>query len=268
MSSCDRIVTLLTDFGLRDHYVSAMKGVMLSINAELKFVDISHLVPPQDIRSGAFTLSQAYPYFPPRTIHLAVVDPEVGTTRKAIVVAARDQFFVAPDNGLLTYVLEREAEAVTYEITASDVFRQPVSATFHGRDVFAPVAAWISRDTPVQRIGAVLKQPVRFAIPSLKRIQGGSIQAAVLAVDQFGNLVTNLKPDDVPACTAGGALPCRIVAGRREITTFRRTFAEGKPGEIFVVPGSAGYLEIVVRNGSAASELGLMPGAVIDVVLE
>jgi S-adenosylmethionine hydrolase len=260
-----RIVTLLTDFGLGDHFVSAMKGVMLSINPYLKFVDISHLVPPQDVRSGAFTLSQAYPYFPSRTIHVAVVDPEVGTSRKAIAVTAGDQFFVAPDNGLLSYVLEREAGAVVYEITAGDVFRQPVSATFHGRDVFAPIAARISCDTPIQQMGAVLRQPVRFDIPALKRMESGLIQAAVLAVDHFGNLVTNLKPDDLPA---GGARPCKIVAGRRGITGFRSTFGEGSPGEIFVVPGSAGYLEIVVRNGSAAAELGLMPGARIDVVPE
>jgi S-adenosylmethionine hydrolase len=265
MSCGARIVTLLTDFGLRDHFVSAMKGVMLSINPELKFVDISHLVPPQDVRSGAFTLSQAYAYFPSRTIHVAVVDPEVGTSRKAIAVTARDQFFVAPDNGLLTYVLEREAGAVAYEITSGDFFRQPVSATFHGRDVFAPVAAWISCDTPIHQMGAVLKQPVRFDIPGLKRMRGGRIEAAVLAVDQFGNLVTNLKPDDLPAADGRS---CKIVAGGREISGFRSTFADGKPGEIFVVPGSTGYLEIVVRNGSAASELGLMPGARIDVVPE
>jgi S-adenosyl-L-methionine hydrolase (adenosine-forming) len=267
MSSRTRIVTLLTDFGLRDHFVAAMKGVMLGINPQLRFVDISHLVPPQDVRSGAFTLSQAYPYFPPRTIHVAVVDPEVGTARKAIIVTAGDQFFVAPDNGLLTYVLEREAGAVVFEITAVDYFRQPVSATFHGRDVFAPVAAWISRDTPIQQMGAVLKHPVRFGIPALER-RGNLIQAAVLAADHFGNLVTNLIPDDLPAYGAGGSRSCKIVAGQREITSFRRTFAEGSPGEIFVVPGSAGYLEIVVRNGSAASELSLTPGAIIGVVLE
>jgi S-adenosyl-L-methionine hydrolase (adenosine-forming) len=192
----------------------------------------------------------------------------VGTPRKAIALAAGDQFFVAPDNGLLTYILEREAAAVAYEITAVDYFRQPVSATFHGRDVFAPVAAWISRDTPIQQMGAVLKHPVRFDIPTLNRMPGGLIQAAVLAVDHFGNLVTNLKPDDLPAYSAGGSRSCKIIAGRREITSFRGTFAEGTPGEIFVVPGSAGYLEIVVRNGSAASELGLTPGATIGVVLE
>ena len=261
MSSSTRIITLLTDFGLRDHYVSTMKGVMLGINPELTLVDISHLVPPQDIQSGAFTLSQAYPYFPPRTIHLAVVDPGVGTSRKAIAVAAGDQFFVAPDNGLLTYVLERETGAVAYEINARELFRQPVSATFHGRDVFAPVAAWISRDTPIQRLGSVLNLPVRFAIPSLTRLQHSLLRAAILAVDQFGNLVTNLKPEDLPR-------PCKIVAGRREITHFRATFGEGSPGEMFVVPGSAGYLEIVVRNGSAAAELGLAPGAPIDVVVQ
>ncbi len=262
-----RTVTLLTDFGLRDHYVAALKGVMLSLNPNLSFVDISHGIPPQDIMSGAFTLGQAYSWFPPGTIHLAVVDPGVGTSRKAILLSAAAQYFVAPDNGLLTYIFDREESWTAYEITAGHYFRKPVSATFHGRDIFAPVAAWVSRDVPPHQMGPVLDDPVRLKMPALTRVRDTLIQASVLAVDNFGNLVTNLRPDDVPAYAATGPRACRILAAQREITNFRGTFGEGEAGEIFVVPGSSGYLEIAMRNGSAASTLNLGPGAPIGVVL-
>lgn len=267
MTKPARTVTLLTDFGLRDHYVAAMKGVMLSLNPELSFVDISHGIPPQDIQSGAFTLGQAYPWFPPGTVHLAVVDPGVGTERKAIVVTAATQYFIAPDNGILTYVFRQEESWTAHEVTAEHYFKKPVSATFHGRDVFAPVAAWLSRDIPPHQFGPKLSSPVQLNIPELTRVRDSLIQAAILAVDGFGNLVTNLKPEDLPGYGAPGARTCRILAGQKEINRFCRTFAEGGPGEILVLPGSSGYLEIAMRNGSAASSLNLGAGAMIGVVL-
>jgi S-adenosylmethionine hydrolase len=267
MPGTTRIVTLLTDFGEQDHYVAAMKGVMLSINANLHFVDITHQIPPQDIQSGAFSLGQAYAYFPGETIHVAVVDPGVGTERKALVARAGEQFFVAPDNGILSYVLDKETEARVYEVTADHYFRKPISATFQGRDVFAPVAGWLSRDIHLDQFGSPYEQPVRLAVPRLAKLKGNLIQAAVLAVDRFGNLITNLTPEDLPFYGATGERPCKLLAAQREITSFHRTFAEGNPGDLFVVPGSTGYLEIVVRNGSAAATLNLGPGAMIGVVL-
>ena len=267
MPGTARIVTLLTDFGEQDHYVAAMKGVMLSINPNLIFVDITHQIPPQDIQSGAFSIGQAYTYFPGETIHVAVVDPGVGTERKALVVRAGEQFFVAPDNGILSHVLDREPEARVYEVTADHYFRKPISATFQGRDVFAPVAGWLSRDIHLDQFGAAYEQPVRLAVPRLAKLKGNLIQAAVLAVDRFGNLITNLTPADLPPFGAPGDKGCKLLAAHREITVFRRTFAEGSPGELFVVPGSTGYLEIVIRNGSAAATLSLGPGAMIGVVL-
>jgi hypothetical protein len=258
-----RTVTLLTDFGLADYFVAAMKGVMLGLNPALRFVDISHLVPQGDIRSGAFTLGQSYHYFPPTTIHLAVVDPGVGTARKAIVVSAGGHYFVGPDNGLLSGVLEREADARTHEITADHYFRKPVSMTFHGRDVFAPIAAWVSRDIPLHQIGPVLDNPVRLPKPVVKKVRDNLLQGEVQAVDAFGNLITNIRLEDL---SATGARSFKVMAGQREITTFRRTFGDGPAGEVFIVPGSAGFLEIVTRGGSAASTLSLAPGATIGVL--
>jgi S-adenosylmethionine hydrolase len=266
MEHSKRIVTLLTDFGLRDYYVASVKGVMLGINPDLHFVDISHVIPPQDIRTASFTLGQAFPYFPPNTIHLAVVDPGVGTDRKALVASAGGHMFVAPDNGLLSHVLQAVEGAEVFEITADHYFRKPVSPTFHGRDIFAPVAAWISRDLPLRQFGPPLQNPVQLKIPSVQRVRDTLVQGAILAVDHFGNLVTNLKPEDVPAYNAPARKPCKMLVAQHEITAFRRTFGEGSPGELFVVPGSTGYLEIVVQGGSAAKELSLAPGALVGVI--
>ena len=255
------VVTLLTDFGLRDHFVAAMKGVMLNINPDLRFTDISHLVPPQDIFSGAFTLHQACFCFPPGTIHLAVVDPGVGTVRKAMAVSAGGHFFVAPDNGILTYVLEFQDDFSAYAITSERYFLKPLSATFHGRDVFAPVAAWLSRGIPLEQLGPALKNPVRLKIPSLRKFKDSQIQGCILAVDHFGNLITNLKPEDVFRFV-------KIRAGQGEIAVIRKTYGEGEEGEIFVVLGSTGYLEIVMKDGSAASHLNIKSGDPITVITD
>lgn len=259
MADSSPVITLLTDFGLSDHFVAAMKGVMLRINADLRFIDISHLIGPQDVFSGAFTLNQACFYFPPGTIHLAVVDPGVGTERKAIAVSAGGHFFVAPDNGLLTYVLESHEDYEAHEVTAEHYFLKPVSATFHGRDIFAPVAAWLSRGIPLRQLGPVLPDPVRLKIPPVERIDT-RIQGCVLAVDRFGNLITNLRPEDIP-----GFL--KLQTGRREITAVYETYGEAKAGEVFIVRGSTGYLEIAVKDGSAALLLNLKSGAPINAVL-
>ncbi len=259
MADSKPVVTLLTDFGLHDYYVAAMKGVMLGLNPNLTLVDISHLIPPQDIFTGAFTLSESCFCFPQGTIHLAVVDPGVGAVRKALAVSAGGHFFVAPDNGILTYVLESNPSFEAHEIVADHYFRKPVSTTFHGRDIFAPMAAWISRGIPLNQIGPVLPDPVRLQIPTPKLVKEGLIQGCILAVDRFGNLTTNVKLKEVTR-------PFKILAGQREITSLHKTYREGKPGEVFIVPGSAGYLEIAVKEGSAAAALHLKSGAAIGIV--
>jgi S-adenosyl-L-methionine hydrolase (adenosine-forming) len=267
MPDSARIVTLLTDFGLRDHFVAAMKGVMLSLNPNLTFVDITHEVPAQDIHSAAFTLGQAYTCFPPGTIHLAVVDPGVGSARKALAAEAGTQFFVAPDNGILNYVQKSEEDFAAYEITADHYFRKPVSSTFHGRDVFAPIAGWISRNIPLRQLGPALPKPVQLKIPIPVKMRDDLIQAAILAVDHFGNLITNLMPGDLPIFDAAHPRAVKMLAAQKEITAFHRTYSEGRQGEIFVVPGSTGYLEIVIKEGSAASVLNIKAGAPVGVIL-
>jgi S-adenosyl-L-methionine hydrolase (adenosine-forming) len=253
------IITLLTDFGLQDSFVGALKGVMLSVNPDLTLVDISHLVPPQDVFTGAFILGQACFCFPPNSVHLAVVDPGVGTPRKALAVSAGGHFFVAPDNGILTYALAGQDFKV-FEITADHYFRKPVSSTFHGRDIFAPIAAWITRGIPLPKLGTALENPVRLKLPAPMRVKESLIQGCILAVDRFGNLITNLMPANLPQSY-------KILAGQKEITSRRKTYGEGMPGEIFLVPGSAGYLEIAVKDGSAASALNLKSGVPIGVVI-
>jgi S-adenosylmethionine hydrolase len=182
-------------------------------------------------------------------------------------VSAGGHYFVAPDNGILTYIFDREREFDAYEITADHYFRKPLSSTFHGRDIFAPVAAWISRDIPLQKLGPQLKQPARLKIPVVTKVQDALVQGAILAVDNFGNLITNLKPDDVPVYGGVEARACKVVAGQREIKIFKRTFGEGAAGELFIIPGSSGYLEIVMRDKSAAAELRVGPGAPVGVIL-
>ncbi|MBP1609063.1 MAG: hypothetical protein H6Q04_1298 [Acidobacteria bacterium] len=262
-----RIITLLSDFGLQDHYVAAMKGVMLDVNPDINIIDITHVIAPQDVMSAAFVLGQAFPCFPRGTIHLAVVDPGVGTSRKALAASAGGQFFVAPDNGILSYVAQSQDNFAAYEITADHYFRKPVSSTFHGRDIFAPVAAYISRGIDLAKLGPTLESPKQLVIPKLKKAGNSLVEAAVLAVDRFGNAVTNLHAEDLPAFETENARRCEVLVRHRKINSFRKTFGEGQPGEVFVVPGSSGYLEIVMREGSAASELSLKAGDAIKVIL-
>jgi S-adenosylmethionine hydrolase len=244
MANSGRIITLLTDFGLRDHFVASMKGVMLGLNPDLTLVDISHLVPPQDIRTGAFLLGQSYDSFPPGTIHLIVVDPGVGTERR---------------------VLAEDFHA--YEVTADHYYRKPVSSTFHGRDIFAPVAAWISRDIPLQQLGNELAEPVMMQIPTPVRVKEGLIQAAIMAVDHYGNMITNLTPGHLPEFDPAQPLPFRILAGEKKITTYHVNYSEAKQGEVFIIEGSTGHIEISMRGASAAAALGLKAGNPIGVLL-
>jgi S-adenosylmethionine hydrolase len=254
----DPIITLTTDFGTSDHLIGAMKGVISTINPAARIVDINHHVAPFDILDGALSIGGAYAYFPPRTIHLVIVDPGVGTQRRPLLVTGEKQSFIAPDNGVLSMVFDREACLVRH-ITAEHYFLSPVSPTFHGRDIFAPTAAWLSKTGQTEAFGEQVMDHVRFKLPAPKEA-GNVLKGVVLRVDAFGNLMTNFKVEHLPPGTieSGNA---RFSVSGKEIRSLVRTFAMGAPGEPVAVPGSSGFIEIAVNRGSAARTLGAGRGA-------
>jgi S-adenosylmethionine hydrolase len=262
-----RLVTLTTDFGTSDHYVGAMKGVICSINPEVRIVDISNAVQSFDVLDGALTIVQAYPYFPPDTLHVVVVDPGVGSTRRPLLVETGKYLFVAPDNGVLSFVYEREERITVRHITAEHYFLQPVSQTFQGRDIFAAVAGWLSKGVELSKFGDVVTGHVRFAAPKPKRINEKTVKGVVLKVDKFGNLITNITPNDLPELFAEDAPDFRILIGKAEITRMRKAYAQGTPGEVFGILGSMGYLEIAANRGVAARLVGAEKGSDVGVVL-
>jgi S-adenosylmethionine hydrolase len=259
------IVTLTTDFGTNDHFVGAVKGVILDIVPEAAIVDISHAVQAFDVLDGALTISQAYSYFPTGTVHMIVVDPGVGTARRPIIASSDGYHFVAPDNGVLSMIYAKEERIHVRHVTAEHYFHQPVSNTFHGRDIFAPVAAYLAKMVDSHKFGDEIEDYVRFAAPKPKPAGENRIRAVVLKVDRFGNLISNVTPDDVPALFAGKAA-FKIVVGNKEITEIRGNYAEGAPGEVFGILGSMGYLEIVANRAAAAQITGAGKGSEVSII--
>ena len=254
-------VTLLTDFGTADYFVGAMKGAILSISPQARIVDITHEVPAHDIQAGAFTLLAAYETFPEGTVHVAVVDPGVGSARRPILVAGRRYVFVGPDNGLFSYIYERETEFQVFHLTNESYFRPRVSSTFHGRDVFAPVAGAIASGVEPARLGELVTDYVRLAPLAPQRVVDGTLEASIIHIDRFGNCVTNISRHDLTdEAIARGA---RLSVGAHEISSFREFFAEGAEGELFAVWGSAGLLEIAAFCDSAARRLTARRGQTV-----
>jgi S-adenosylmethionine hydrolase len=260
------IITLTTDFGTNDHFVGAVKGVILDIVPEAAIVDISHAVQAFDVLDGAIAISQAYSYFPSGTIHMVVVDPGVGTARRPIIASSDGYHFVAPDNGVLSMVYAKEERIHVRHIASDHYFRQPVSNTFHARDIFAPVVAYLAKLVDAQKFGDEITDYVKFAAPRPKATGENRLRAVVLKVDRFGNLITNLTPEDAPAVFSGQS-PFKIVVGSKEITDMRTAYAEGAPGEVFGILGSMGYLEIVANRAAAAQLTGAGKGSEVSIFL-
>ncbi|HUR93940.1 MAG TPA: SAM-dependent chlorinase/fluorinase [Gemmatimonadales bacterium] len=242
------LVTLLTDFGTSDSYVAEMKGVLLGACADALLVDITHAVPPGDVRAGAYLLGRAWHRFPPDTIHLAVVDPGVGTARAALALRGRGHWFVGPDNGLFTPLL-RDAEVQIVVLPTPE----HASPTFHGRDLFAPAAAALARGMPLDALGDPLTtMPARLTYTE-PHYAGKSVVGEIVYVDRFGTLVTNLTTELVP--------PYAILEVEDlDIGPLRRTFGDVPTGGLLAYVGSGGAIEIAVRDGSAARRLGLGVG--------
>jgi len=244
-----------------------MKGVILDIAPEAEIVDISHAVQAYDVLDGAIAISQAYSYFPNGTIHVVVVDPGVGTARRPILASSDGYFFVAPDNGVLSMVYAKEERIHVRHITSEHYFRQPVSNTFHGRDVFAPVAAYLAKQVDSHKFGDEIEDYVRFAAPRPKAAGENRIRAVVLKVDRFGNLITNVTPEDVPALFAAKASGFKVIVGSKEVTDIHATYSEGEPGEVFGILGSMGYLEIAANRAAAAQITGAGKGSEVSIFL-
>lgn len=252
------IITLTTDFGLKDGYVAAMKGVILGICPEARIVDVTHLIPPQDIPAAAYVLESIRQAFPPETIHIVVVDPGVGTERKGIVVRVEDQVLVGPDNGLFSLALRSWVGVEAFYLEVRDYWRPEVSRTFHGRDVFAPVAAHCACGVPLERLGpAAVPEVSPWSVP----VKEGPdlLRGEVIAVDHFGNCVSNITAVDLGETPEPGEWTAEI-SGRRDIPVLE-TYADVDPGTPVALMGSGGCLEIALNRGNAAKALGVQRGA-------
>ena len=266
------IITLLTDFGTADYFVAAVKGVILAANPNANIaniVDITHDIPPGDIEAAAFTLLAACSSFPPGTIHVGVVDPGVGSARRPILIKLGEQFFVGPDNGIFSYVCEsNESLGVTAEmfhLTKAEYFRDPVSATFHGRDVFAPVAAALSTGVKPAQLGTSISEIVRLSPLRPTTSRDGRLLARIIHIDRFGNCVTNITQNDLTAKMIAAGPTLRIKG--KSVKSFRNYFAEAVSGKgrVFGIWGSAGFLEIAAANESAAELLKARRGDAVTV---
>jgi len=254
------IISLLTDFGLRDNFVGVMKGVIYGINPQAKIVDLCHEIESHNIQDAAFLLQSSYPYFPRGTVFLVVVDPGVGSERKSIIVQTEKYIFVAPDNGVLSFLKEDIKRII--QITNEDYFLKPVSHTFHGRDIFAPIAAHLSRGEKVEKFGTAVKKikKIKFPSPQVKR---NCLMGEVMYVDRFGNLITNISQDAFLRFIEGKKF--QLVAGKTKISRISSFYQEGKKGLPIAIFGSFRNLEISLYRDDASRLLNLRKGGKIYV---
>jgi S-adenosyl-L-methionine hydrolase (adenosine-forming) len=259
------IITLTTDFGEADYFVPAMKGVIMSLNPAADIVDLTHQIPPHDIYAAAFTLLCCYRDFPRWTSHTVVVDPGVGSQRRPILVMTDYYNFIGPDNGVFSYIYQRESVNRVVHLTTEYYFRSPVSSTFHGRDVFAPIAAYVSKLTDWRKLGEEITDPVRFNAPAATLVSPTQIRGHVLHIDRFGNIITNITASELgeEAVKAGA----RVRIGKHEAARVLTHFAEAANNELFSYFGSAGFLELAVSRQSAARLVDTRRGMEVEVVI-
>ena len=267
MSEPSPIITLTTDFGIRDTYVGIMKGVILGINPNVQVVDLTHAVPPQDIYEAAFSIYAAHNYFPKGTIHVIVVDPGVGSDRRAIACKTDNAFFVCPDNGVLSYLLQSTEDEEAQSINAVEIqnkaYHLPeVSNTFHGRDIFAPVAAHLSLGVPLADIGPPVQMLVQLPIQA-PELSGNTLTGQIVKIDGFGNAITNISENaiaDLESASTGEISAYEIRIGSVRLNRFNRAYAESGVGKPLAIIGSSGLLEIAINGGNAKESLGLKWG--------
>jgi S-adenosylmethionine hydrolase len=259
------LITLTTDFGYGSPYAAAMKGVILSIDPAAAIVDLTHGVPPQDIAAGPLALDDAARWFPPGTIHVAVVDPGVGTGRAMIYAEIGGHRYLAPDNGLLSLVAARSPPSKLIQLTNPEFWLPQVSATFHGRDILAPVAARLGLGLAPERLGPPLSGPRMLALPSV-RVAADRLEGVVQAIDSFGNLITNLTADLLAGRPTDQR--ARVACGGHETWGIFHTYADKENGMLIALVGSTGRLELAIVGGNAAQRFGIAPGAPVAVTWE
>jgi hypothetical protein len=257
------IITLTTDFGEADHYIACMKGVILQYAPSARIVDVTHLIQPHHVVHGAFVLWQIIGYFPEGTIHVAVVDPGVGTARRLVAARYNDQTILAPDNGLLSLVHRDYALQQLRVIENTRLFRPEVSDTFHGRDILAPVAGHLAEGTPFEELGPITDRLEILDLGRPTSLPNGGLEGRVLYVDRFGNLISNISQVDLEAAAADEGLRLEVRVGARLIGPLRSTYADVAEGQIIALIGSTGMLEVAVNQGSAADHLHAGPGTPI-----
>ncbi len=258
------IIVLLTDFGLNDSFVGVMKGVISRINPQVKIVDLCHKIESHNIHDAAFLLKSSYPYFPEGTIFLIVVDPGVGSERKSVIVETEKYIFVAPDNGVLSFLVERDIKRII-QITNGEYFLKPVSHTFHGRDIFAPVAAHLSRGETVEKFGPAIRKINRLKFPE-PQLKNNRLMGEVMYVDHFGNLITNINQDAFLRFIEGEKF--QIIIGKAKISKISSSYQEGKEGLPIAIFGSFDNLEISLYRDDASRRLNLNKGSKISIEKE
>jgi len=259
----NRLITFTTDFGHSDHFVGTMKGVVAGIAPAARIIDISHDVAPYNVTEAAFVIAEAWPYFPKRSIHVVVVDPGVGSSRRPILAEAGGHYFIAPDNGVLSMVFDAAAHRVRV-ISNSKFMLREISRTFHGRDVFAPAAAHLARGAKTAAFGKLIRDYIHTGIARPSRIGKDAWRGAILKIDRFGNLITNLAAREFAGVNTR---PFEMRAGAQRIHRLALTYAETEVGDLFVIVGSSGYLEIAANQTSAAGLLGCSAGAPVELDL-
>lgn len=263
-----RLVTFTTDFGVSDHFVGTMKGVIANINPSVQIMDISNSINSYDILDGALAISQAFAYFPTDTVHLVLVDPGVGTSRRPLLATTDRHILVAPDNGVLSLIYDKTERVTVRHITAEHYFMQPVSNTFHGRDIFAPVVGWLSKGVEAEKFGEEITDFVRLAAPRPKAITGKQLKGVVLKSDKFGNLITNFSAADFPQLFHHPPPPIKILINGKTITKIMSAYSQAGSGEAFGIWGSMGFLEISVNRGAANGILQADRGTPVELIFE
>ncbi|VAX19348.1 hypothetical protein MNBD_NITROSPINAE02-892 [hydrothermal vent metagenome] len=260
------IITLTTDFGLDDSFAGIMKGVTLSVNRNAKIIDITHQIKPYDITQAAFAIASACEFFPERSVHVCVVDPGVGSGRRPIIISAGERLFVGPDNGAFTKILQHHSSAEIYKIVNADYMLPNVSRTFHGRDIFAPVAGWLSIGEPLERFGPQINNPALLDLPEQAQAAPNLIVGEVIHIDRFGNAITNVTMNLVEKVKGDtGAESVDIIHKSGKATGVLQSYASARDDELSATYGSWDTVELFIKNGGAAKVMGISVGDRVEI---